>query len=164
VLQWMGEEGLGDWDRRRLDVHRDQWHAELRAAGVPEGDSEAALRRVMSALGNVLDDRKAAWILQRDHEAANNELKITAYRDGRLQNLVIDRTFIDANGVRWIIDYKTSSHEGGGRELFLDREVERYRAQLETYAEALGADEARPIRLGLYFPLLSGWREWDYRA
>ncbi|MDH3637326.1 MAG: UvrD-helicase domain-containing protein, partial [Gammaproteobacteria bacterium] len=162
VLQWMGEEGLANWDEQRLNEHRVQWHCELTAAGVPEVDVEAALERVMSALSNVMSDPQAAWILKRDHHTPSNELKITTYRDGQLQNLVIDRTFIDASGVRWIIDYKTSSHEGGNTELFLDREVGRYRAQLETYAEALGADDTRPIRLGLYFPLLRGWREWGY--
>ena len=48
--------------------------------------------------------------------------------------MVFDRSFIDDAGVRWVIDYKTSQHLGGGLEEFLDREVERYRRQLERYA------------------------------
>ena len=43
---------------------------------------------------------------------------------------------------------------------FLDNERERYRAQLERYAQLMQALGDEPIRLGLYFPLLSGWREW----
>jgi ATP-dependent helicase/nuclease subunit A len=73
---------------------------------------------------------------------------------------VIDRTFVDEDGVRWIIDYKTGSHEGGGLETFLDDEKERYREQLERYARLMVQRDARPIRLALYFPLLGGWREW----
>ena len=73
----------------------------------------------------------------------------------------MDRSFVDAKGIRWIIDYKTSTHEGGGLDAFLDREQERYRGQLERYADVLRKLDARPIRLGLYFPLLSGWREWE---
>ena len=46
----------------------------------------------------------------------------------------------------------------------MDSEVERYRPQLERYARILREIEARPIALGLYFPLLDGWREWRYRA
>jgi hypothetical protein len=69
----------------------------------------------------------------------------------------------DAEGRRWIIDYKTSSHEGGDRKDFLDREVERYRRQLERYADLLsGLYPGQPIALGLYFPLLDGWRSWRY--
>jgi len=50
-----------------------------------------------------------------------------------------------------IIDYKASSHEGGRLDEFLDRERERYAAQLERYAVLMGKIDARPIRLGLYF-------------
>ena len=39
---------------------------------------------------------------------------------------------------------------------------ERYRAQLENYAEAIQRIDSRPIRLGLYFPLLRAWREWAF--
>ncbi|MDX5152165.1 MAG: hypothetical protein R3188_06780, partial [Acidiferrobacterales bacterium] len=64
--------------------------------------------------------------------------------------------------VRWIIDYKTSSHSGGGIDEFLDRETERYQAQLNRYARVMYQLEERAIKLGLYFPLLNGWREWDF--
>ena len=50
---------------------------------------------------------------------------------------MIDRTFIDENGVRWIIDYKTSAHEGSDLENFLEQEKERYREQLERYARLM---------------------------
>ena len=75
-------------------------------------------------------------------------------------SIVIDRTFVDA-GIRWIVDYKTSTHEGAGRDAFLDEQARRYRDQLERYARLMSRlDPAHPIRLGLYFPLLGGWREW----
>jgi hypothetical protein len=76
-------------------------------------------------------------------------------------SIVVDRTFVDDAGVRWIVDYKTSAHEGAGLDAFLDNERERYRPQLERYARLLSALGPQPIRLGLYFPLLSAWREWD---
>ena len=53
------------------------------------------------------------------------ELSLTAVMDGVLQSLRIDRTFVDGEGVRWIVDWKTSSHEGGDREAFLDNELAR---------------------------------------
>jgi ATP-dependent exoDNAse (exonuclease V) beta subunit len=48
----------------------------------------------------------------------------------------------------WVVDYKTSEHEGAGIEVFLDLQRERYEAQLDGYAEAIGG-----ARRGLYFPL-----------
>ena len=65
--------------------------------------------------------------------------------------------------MRWIVDYKVSSHEGGDLEEFLDREQERYRKQLEQYAALMKMLDNREIKLGLYFPLLKGWREWTMK-
>jgi len=58
------------------------------------------------------------------------------------------------------VDYKAGRHEGAELEAFLDRERERYRLQLERYAQLLAAQHLGPIRLGLYFPQHAGWREW----
>jgi hypothetical protein len=74
--------------------------------------------------------------------------------------VVLDRTFVDAEGVRWIVDYKTGTHEGGDPQAFLDREQQRYAPQLARYARLMKLLDPRPIRLGLYFPLLGAWREW----
>ena len=94
------------------------------------------------------------------HAEQRNELALSGIWRQRLINVVIDRTFVDESGTRWIIDYKTSRHEGGDLDAFLDREQERYAPQLERYASLMQALDGRPIRLGLYFPLLQGWREW----
>ena len=77
-----------------------------------------------------------------------------------VHDYIMDRMFRDDAGVRWIVDYKTSSHEGAGVDAFLDRERLRYEAQLARYAAAIGGDR---VMLGLYFPLLGGWREWEQR-
>jgi ATP-dependent helicase/nuclease subunit A len=71
---------------------------------------------------------------------------------------MMDRVFRDDAGVSWIADYKTSSHEGADIDAFLDRERMRYEGKLGRYAAALGEPQTK---LGLYFPLLSGWREWE---
>ena len=48
---------------------------------------------------------------------------------------------------------------------FLDREVERYRPQLERYARIMQALDPQPVMLALYFPLVDGgWRAWPYDA
>jgi ATP-dependent helicase/nuclease subunit A len=93
-------------------------------------------------------------------ERARTEYRITAFIDGVLRQMVIDRLFEEESGQRWIVDYKTSTHEGGDLEEFLDCEQERYRAQLGRYAKLMQMLDNRPVKLGLYFPLLKGWREW----
>ena len=68
---------------------------------------------------------------------------------------MIDRLIRDENGTRWVVDYKICRHEGANVEGFLDQERERYAAQLDAYAAALGGASR-----GLYFPLHAGWRDW----
>ncbi len=52
-----------------------------------------------------------------------------------LRHVTVDRTFV-ADGVRWIVDFKTGRHEGGDAEAFLDRELRRYREQLDVMRES----------------------------
>jgi len=156
-LQRIAEEELKGWDAARVATLRQTYHTELAAAGVLEHELGAATARVAAALTHAVSDERGRWLLgpQRD---AHNELRLTAILNGECVNLVIDRTFRSADHQRWIVDYKTSSHEGADVADFLDRERERYEAQLARYASALGA--APETKLGLYFPLLAGWREW----
>jgi hypothetical protein len=155
-LQRIAEDEMQGWDRTRLEKMRKTFRDELGMRGIPETEIEVAAMRVGYALGNSLEDPRGRWLLGPQKEA-RNEFRITALIDGERRNLVIDRTFVDHEGERRIVDYKTSGHEGADVEAFLDQERERYRRQLERYALALGAEHAG---LGLYFPLLSGWREW----
>ena len=155
-LQRIAEDEMKGWDRARLEKMRKAFRDELGMRGIPESEIDVATTRVVSALGNSFEDARGRWLLGPQREA-KNEFRMTALIDGERRNLVIDRTFIDEAGNLRIVDYKTSSHEGADAEGFLDRERERYRQQLERYALALGAKDAE---LGLYFPLLSGWREW----
>jgi ATP-dependent helicase/nuclease subunit A len=137
------------------------WRRRLTELGVGPGQLAEAVARVRRALEATAADPRGAWLLDPAHTAAASELGLSALRGGRVTAARIDRTFIDRDGVRWIVDFKTSVHEGTDAEAFLDQERLRYTPQLERYAELIATREpGRPIRLGLYFPLLSGWREW----
>ena len=118
--------------------------------GVAPADLDAAAGLVSTALKNALSDERGRWALG-PHPVSRTEHRLR----NRERSFRIDRYFEDATGRKWVVDYKTSVHEGAGVEVFLDLQQERYAAQLDAYAEALGA-EGR----GLYFPLQKGWREW----
>ncbi|NIW85536.1 MAG: UvrD-helicase domain-containing protein [Gammaproteobacteria bacterium] len=161
VLRHIGRDGAAAWDRGRVQRGRRRWRGLLIGLGVPPNELEKASTRVGQALVNVLEDPRGRWILEARHTDAHNEYALTGALGGRVVSAVIDRTFVAEDGVRWIVDYKTGTHEGADIETFLDREQERHRAQLEGYAALMAHRERRPIRLGLYFPLLTGWREWS---
>ncbi len=158
-LQRLAREGLDSWDETAVLAKRGAYRAVLVNLGVPPGDLDWAVERVESGLLRALRDPRGRWVLHGHTEAAS-ELPVAGLIEGQLCEGVIDRTFIDENGVRWIIDFKTSTHDGTGLENFLEQEKERYREQLERYARLVSKREERPIRLGLYFPLIGQWLEW----
>jgi ATP-dependent exoDNAse (exonuclease V) beta subunit len=136
--------------------------AELAELGVPPDRSGDAAQRVVTAIANTYADPRGRWLLGLDGRVrdARNEFAVSGFVGDEIVNCVIDRTLVDDQGVRWIIDFKTSTHEGGGLEGFLEQEVERYRPQLARYAQVLTL--YRPgakVRAALYFPLLREWRE-----
>ena len=159
-LELIGREGLDKWSRARVSEKKLHYRAQFQALGMPETELDAAIDSVQESIGNVLDDEKAQWILG-THREVSCEWPVSGFLGGELLNVVLDRTFIDEDGNRWIIDYKTSRHEGGDLDKFLDMQQVRYQGQLERYARLMSNMEDRPVRVGLYFPLLKGWREWQ---
>ncbi len=150
-LQRIAEDEMHGWDAGRVESLRLQIGTELERRGVQASELASASDRVATALKNTLADERGRWILGQ-HPEARSEYRL---RTRALSGYVIDRVFRDANGDRWVVDFKNSRHEGAYVEAFLDQERKRYSAQLDAYAAAVGG-----ARRGLYFPLHAGWREW----
>ncbi len=158
-LERIAKEGLPRWNEERLQKLAPALRCALANLGVDADALDNAVARTTHALTNTLEDETGCWILE-NHQDAACELALTVHDDD-IRHYIIDRTFIDAEGTRWIIDYKTGDHQGKDVEAFLDEEQKRYQAQLENYACIMSQQEHRPTRLALYFPLLQDWRVWE---
>ena len=143
----------------QLQGQREAVLRQLRRAGVPEREAGEAASLVLTALARTLADERGRWILGAGHAEAHSELALTGLTAGRLRSVVIDRCFVDEAGTRWVIDYKTSRHEGGSLESFLEQEMQRYQGQLAGYVALARALGPQPVRAALYFPLLGKFRE-----
>jgi ATP-dependent helicase/nuclease subunit A len=154
-LQRIADDASRGWNAEQVKTIAPHIERELGAAGISGDELKAARSSVSRALTSALSDPRARWLLGPHHEA-RSELRLTVYGRSGAKRMVLDRTFVDEDGARWIIDYKAGTHEGADVEGFLDREQLRYAVQLELYAQALGGE----AQLGLYFPLLNGWRAW----
>lgn len=155
----MAGEGVDRWDKERVLGEKGRMEASLCALGLGRGKAKERASEAVDILLKALDDKRGRWALER-HEEGAVESALTGVLNNEIARVVIDRTFVEG-GVRWVIDYKTSLHEGGALEGFLQSEKERYTAQLERYAELLKAGgERREIKKGLYYPALSAWVEW----
>jgi ATP-dependent exoDNAse (exonuclease V) beta subunit len=148
------------------DADAADYHGWLTELGVPAVELDAASARITATLAAALRDPRGRWLLQGEPgRAAYSELRLSGLHEGRVVNISIDRLLTDAAGDRWIVDYKTGTHEGGDIAGFLTREAERYRPQLARYAELVAAlmpDAAGArVRVALYFPMLGELRELD---
>jgi ATP-dependent exoDNAse (exonuclease V) beta subunit len=154
-------EGGERWEPDEEPDLEDRIAALLRSLGVPERELARAAGLVRAGLEGTLQSEVGRWILK-NRASGRCEFPLTGMRGSEPVSVVLDRTFVDGGGRRWIIDYKAGRHEGSDIEAFLDREMERYRPQLERYAKMMSRMEDRPVSLGLFFPLVQGWRQWDW--
>jgi ATP-dependent helicase/nuclease subunit A len=124
------------------------------------GKREQVLWQVLEDVDRALADEKGRWLLG-DHMAAASELSLLQLEEhGR--ELIVDRTFVDAEGVRWIVDYKSSRPRAEQTlEDFICEERERYSPQLMGYQKLLRAlDDAdqtvtvKAYSAALYFPAI----------
>ncbi len=162
VHEWLmtiARDGVEHWPADKLAQIAPRIRRQLSLGGLRGQALEAAAEQVARALGAALEDPRGRWLLQ-SHDEAEAELKVAVWNGNRLERLIVDRTFIDA-GSRWIVDYKTSTHEGADLAGFIQSEVTRYQPQLERYASALRVADPRPIKVALYFPLLGVFESWD---
>jgi ATP-dependent helicase/nuclease subunit A len=145
-----------------LEASRSRLLSELAELGVPPDRCDEACDKVVRAIEHTLSDTRGRWLLGLDARVreAESELSLSGVIEGEIIDGVIDRTFVDDRGVRWIVDFKTSTHEGGGLDAFLDAEVARYRRQLTRYVRLMTLFKpGEPVKAALYFPLLKQWRE-----
>jgi ATP-dependent helicase/nuclease subunit A len=157
-LQQIAREGLDRWTPERVAQSAKAFRVALTAEGVPASELPAATEKVTRALRSAITEERGRWILSPHSEAAS-ELELSGVIDDRVLRIKIDRTFVDGDGTRWIVDYKTADIGGSSLDGFLNVQEEKYRPDLERYARIIRALDTRAVRAGLYFPLLACWRE-----
>ena len=149
LLARIATEGLEHWSAERVDQSDALITMLLQQQGYAV-DVPAAVHQVQATIKNMLKDDTGKWVLQAHPEHAA-ELPLTVQNaKGSIKQLVIDRTFLDSNGVRWIIDYKTTDQP---------QAIDAYLPQLETYHQAwkLFRPEEHVVKLGVYFTAQCQW-------
>lgn len=142
-----------DVDGYTLSRHR-LWREALRSAGVAPGVHDEVLARLEEHLRRVLNDPDGRRILAA-RRSAYSELAVTEAGESGVLRRFVDRTFVDDDGYRWIVDYKTGNPPPGvDVDAFVSAQRQHHAAQLQGYAAALRAFFPEPFRLALYFTAL----------
>lgn len=163
LMQMLGEQGVANEQQMSSRLSDELISQLLLEAQLLPQHLDQALARVKHILTACLQDKRGRWVLNKSHQHSAFELALSGVVDKELVHCRLDRTFVD-DGVRWIIDYKTSRHDDDNKEQFLDDEMARYKSQLERYARLMQGIDSRPIMLGLYYPAFAGWRDWAFEC
>jgi len=165
ALQHVAERGLEHWDEGDTTGELVRARRMLLADGLSGTSLDDAVQRAGTALHKVLSSERGRWLLSGQHDDAHCEWMLSNRHDGTVSHHIIDRSFVDADGIRWVVDYKTASHQGADRDGFLAMEMQRHGAQLARYAGLLRQWEPeRAVRTALYFPMMDAWVEVDQLA
>jgi ATP-dependent exoDNAse (exonuclease V) beta subunit len=150
VLEQIAACGDGAWRQRDAARKHALFAPLLIEAGVDEAGLFAAVDIAVACIDTMLDDEHGRWLLDAAHAESSAEWELMDSA-GRLH--AIDRSFVDAGGTRWIVDYKSSlPRDDEPLAAFLAREGAAYTEQLRTYRALVAQLDARPIRTALYFP------------
>ncbi|HEY6131904.1 MAG TPA: 3'-5' exonuclease, partial [Halioglobus sp.] len=139
-----------------LDKRR--WRMALQREGLWGKVLGDALDKVLNSVEQTLRvGGRGLWILSPDHVEAHNEWALSMVdAQGRIRDIVIDRSFIDkATGIRWVIEYKNSRPAPNELlDIFVARESAAYLDQLQCYRDAVCELGPEPLRCALFFPAL----------
>ncbi len=159
-LQSMAEEGLEHWSDSRIEQLSDAFKQYFKQQFVADDAIESCVEKTVEALKRSLTDEVARWILS-PHKEAACEYELSTRSQDQFASYVIDRTFVDENDVRWIIDYKTSENSSDDHDAFFAAELDKYREQLQRYSEIMSAIDKRSVKCGLYLPMHQKLLEYE---
>ena len=143
-LHHIADEGLSRWSNDRIN----KMSHHLAQFLTHQSQNAALTKNILDLIKATLNSERGKWILGRHDEAAN-ELSRTAWVDGELHTWRIDRTFV-SQGIRWIIDYKTTPS------LPDENILKKYYDQLNQYALLF---DDYPVQKGIYFMAFDHWIE-----
>ncbi|MFT5482347.1 MAG: ATP-dependent helicase/nuclease subunit A [Halieaceae bacterium] len=135
----------------------------LREMGIEEPEWPRLLKTVVESLSCTLADQVGRWMLSNEHRESRVELPVQVTElDQKSKLLIIDRCFIAEDGIRWIVDYKTSAPASEETlENFLVDQTQKYSGQLNAYRDALLRIGDVETKVALYFTALAHLQELD---
>ncbi|MEX0962585.1 MAG: UvrD-helicase domain-containing protein [Pseudohongiellaceae bacterium] len=146
----------------KLKALRLYWKRRLQLFSFETAEIEAGLNRIEHSLKHTLESKELAWIFDATLEQSAAELPMQSYSNGFVHTHILDRTFIDKAGIRWIIDYKSAEPpEGQSLQAFIAEQTDLYAEQLSRYRSLFESEDNRGIKTALLFTSLPYLVEFD---
>ncbi|HYG31504.1 MAG TPA: 3'-5' exonuclease, partial [Methylophilaceae bacterium] len=147
-MELIAQDGLDAWPISRLETLEPMMQRWLLVQGHSNEEAVIGAERALDALRLTLESETGRWILQKREQGSYEYALSRAEEDG-ISTHIMDRTFVE-DGVRWIIDYKSTRFADDVSEPELQRQAELHGDQLRRYGR-LFVHEELPIRTGVFF-------------
>ena len=147
-LEFIAKDGPEAWPLARIQKLPPAMRAWFLGRGyAPQAAAELA-DEVSQHLSATLESDEGQWLL-RAREEGGCEMALSSGAGQIAGSHVIDRTFVE-DGVRWIIDYKTTHAVAGAAPVQLREAACGFKEQLDRYA-ALFSASSLPVKTGVFF-------------
>jgi ATP-dependent helicase/nuclease subunit A len=147
-LEFVSRQGVEQWPAMRFASLKPAMLKWLQRQGVKVEQLDAAAERTISMLQTTLHSEDGRWLLK-PRAGASAELPIATLDEESARMQRLDLTFVE-DGVRWIIDYKSTAFASDVSEQTLRQQAEAHRSQLESYARLFDA-EGLPVKTAVCF-------------
>jgi|TARA_B100000315_G_scaffold250906_1_gene284681 ATP-dependent exoDNAse (exonuclease V) beta subunit len=137
-------------DSEMLDTQKQRWRRDLQASGFEDDAIQQALVFIEASLQTTILNTDLQWVFDNAHNQSSTELALQTRSAGTLRNHIVDRSFIDEQGYRWIIDYKSAAKPAAQSEQqFIDGQTDQHREQLTRYADLFIDEDSEGTKTAL---------------
>ena len=156
MLQIISANFNTEWTQAQLKTYEPLWRQTLLMKGTPSNLMDKCVELILKGLMNTLTDERGRWILQ-SRPTAQSRITFSCYQQGQFETKMIDRTFVDEDGKRWIILFKMTALDE--TTVLGEEEILKYYREVKNCIKLL-PPTTNPIYLGIYLPFLRFWKEW----
>ncbi|MDD9891344.1 MAG: UvrD-helicase domain-containing protein [Gammaproteobacteria bacterium] len=132
-----------------VDSLRDYFKLQLQNKTNSPAELDTCLDFVTTAITQTISSKEFDWVFDHTSTDSHCEYSVSILVNGKIQTHIIDRTFIDEQGVRWIIDYKSGTPKNEDECEFIARQKRAHSPQLNRYKNLFGLMEKRETKTAL---------------
>ena len=125
------------------------WRNRIKHLSTNKNLLDESVQFIYETIEKCITKNELDWIFDESNSSSQSEFKISWSKNGSINSYIIDRTLIDENDVRWIIDYKTGAPRNESMEAFIEFQKLSHTPQLEKYCEAFKKLENRKTKAAL---------------
>jgi len=135
-----------------INLQRQRWHQHLLRYGFGLDKTHSAVTFIEDSLRKTLSNQEFLWVFDHSQEKSVAEYELQSKNSDVTQNHIIDRSFLDFEDIRWIIDYKSAKKPDSIlEEEFIAGQLNLYRPQLKRYHELFKDEKNKGIKTALLF-------------